>query len=326
MERRVRVGLTAPFRRENQGLIEQRILGGNVRYLNIVAFDWTNGVTSGVYDDAMRFLRDGDAIIIDVRQNAGGFPDAVHYLLSHFVEPNTLFVTFYEGTKATPLRSVRDLPAGRIKGKPIFVLTGPVTASAAEELAYQIANRKLGEVVGEPTAGAGNQSDVFPIAGGFVLSLSTARAIDAITNSNWEGVGVPPTIVSPVGSAMLIAHVRALEQLALSASTDDQIRLRWESRIARARVAPPMMTAAALARYVGSYGDRHVTSRDGTLYWKRGAQAEIEMQVLGDDWFLLGATGGQAHFIAENGRVTSVVISRPDGDGAAIPRSAIPAR
>ena len=36
----------------------------------------------------MAFLAGGDAVIIDVRPNGGGSPDAVRYAVSHFIEPN----------------------------------------------------------------------------------------------------------------------------------------------------------------------------------------------------------------------------------------------
>ena len=40
-------------------------------------------------------------------------------------------------------------------GKPLYVLTGGSSASAAEEFIGHVAGFKLGELVGETTAGAG---------------------------------------------------------------------------------------------------------------------------------------------------------------------------
>ena len=62
----------------------------------------------------MRFLRGGDAVIIDLRRNGGGSPDAVQYLVSHFLEPNRPLVTFY--MRRQPGRHVGD--AGRASGRP----------------------------------------------------------------------------------------------------------------------------------------------------------------------------------------------------------------
>jgi hypothetical protein len=89
-----------------------------------------------------------------------------------------------------------------------------------------------------------------------------ARPIDAVTKTNWEGVGVKPT-VAPVTSALKTAHVRALELLTRRATAIDRRRLAWESRIARARLRPPRIDAATFARYAGMYGDRRVTQREG---------------------------------------------------------------
>ena len=85
--------------RNHHGLSEMRILAGNVRYLRIRGLEWVPDVTGQAYDDAMRFLRDGDALIIDLRGNGGGDGAAVRYLVSHFVDDNTLLVTFLEAAK-----------------------------------------------------------------------------------------------------------------------------------------------------------------------------------------------------------------------------------
>jgi hypothetical protein len=56
--------------REHHGLTELRVLPGNVRYLRITGFQWVLDETGEAYDDAMRFLKDGDAVIIDLREQA----------------------------------------------------------------------------------------------------------------------------------------------------------------------------------------------------------------------------------------------------------------
>ena len=84
----------------HHGITELRVLPGNVRYMKVAAFFWTEGETTRAYDDAVRFLKDGEAIVIDVRGNGGGDALAVRYLVSHFVGPNKLLLTFLEGGKA----------------------------------------------------------------------------------------------------------------------------------------------------------------------------------------------------------------------------------
>ena len=309
------------FARENHGLVEQKILAGNVRYLNIVAFDWTDGVSAFAYDDALRFLRGGDAVVIDLRENAGGIPDAVRYLLSYFAEPRELIATFYQGTTVTELRTLDRIPGGRFARTPLYVLTSGRTASAAEAFAYYVSSRGIGEIIGERSAGAGNIKDDFPIDPGFVLSVSVARSVDPVTLSNWEGVGVAPTVATPASQALAAAHVRALERLSADtrASTNQEFTLAL--RLARARWQPSQIGTEGLTRYAGTYGDRRIWVEGDRLYWRRGDQTPIRLEPLGDHWFLLGDTQNQARFAIRDDRSVSVTISRPDGDGAAIARS-----
>ena len=124
-------------RRRNYGFEELRILGGNVRYVKITNFMWLNDVTGRTIDDVARFLRDGDAIVIDLRGNGGGDARAVQYLVSHFLNKDELLMTFddrMEGTM-TQSRVLANLPSGRIIGKPIYVLIDGGVGSAAEEFA-----------------------------------------------------------------------------------------------------------------------------------------------------------------------------------------------
>jgi hypothetical protein len=83
--------------RRNHGVSEMKMLPGHIRYVAIDGFMWTGPKSAAAYELAMRFLKDGDAAIIDLRRNGGGSPDAVQYVISHFLPPNTPIVTFHMG-------------------------------------------------------------------------------------------------------------------------------------------------------------------------------------------------------------------------------------
>src|ERR1044072_604878 len=53
----------------NHGIVQLKVLPGNIRYMETVGFFWGGKKTAEAYDNAMRFLRDGDAVIIDMRRN-----------------------------------------------------------------------------------------------------------------------------------------------------------------------------------------------------------------------------------------------------------------
>ena len=88
------------------------------------------------------------------------------------------------------------LRAPSLIGKPLYVLTSGGSASAAEEFIGHVAGYKLGELVGERTAGAGFRNEFFPLPGGMVISISVGQAILASTGKGWEAVGFTPDTVT----------------------------------------------------------------------------------------------------------------------------------
>ena len=201
--------------RMHHGITELRVLPGNVRYMKVQAFFWTEGQTSRAYDDAVRFLKDGEAIVIDLRGNGGGDALAVRYLASHFVEPGKLLLTFLEGGKPPEeSRALADLPSGRLTGKPLYVLIDKRCGSACEDFAYAVQQFKLGELVGAATAGAANNNRLAPIPPGFVISVSNGRPVHPVSGTNWEGVGVAPDVAVDPAQALETAQARAKTKLA----------------------------------------------------------------------------------------------------------------
>ena len=196
--------------RDNFGIHRLEILPGNVRYLKYDAFDWVGDPSANALDRAIDFLSAGDAIIIDLRENGGGNPAAVRYLASAFTDPGRRLTAFYMGNHP-PVASdaLTEGPVGRLKGKPLYVLTSNETASAAEGFTGVIAGYRLGEIVGQNTAGAGFRNDLFPLADGFFASVSIGRAVLASTGKDWESVGIAPTIPVEPAKALDVALQRA---------------------------------------------------------------------------------------------------------------------
>jgi hypothetical protein len=264
----------AAARRSNNGLTEMRILPGNVRYLRINQFHWVADRTGQAYDDAMRFLRDGDAVIIDMRGNGGGDHAAVRYLLSHFMKPDQLDITFLEaGEEPVQSRTLDHLPAGRLTGKPLYVLTSPQVGSAAEAFAYDVQQFHLGTLVGSTTAGAANNNTFVPIAPGFMLSISYGRPVHPVSGTNWEGVGVSPDVAVDPATALDAAAALALGGLLERADADPVDRAGWEwARVgAEARLHPVTVAPEALERLTGRYGGRVILLEDGVLFWRRAS-------------------------------------------------------
>jgi hypothetical protein len=258
--------------RDNHGLTEMKILPGNVRYLRIAGFEWIEDQTGAAYDGAMRFLRDGDAVIIDLRGNGGGSHAAVRYLLSHFMDGDTLDITFLEsGKDPIQSRTLEYLPAGRLKGKPLYVLISNQVGSGAEAFAYDVQQFHLGTLVGATTSGAANNNELSPIAPGFMLSCSHGRPVHPVSKTSWEGVGVKPDVATDPERALDVAQSLALANLLkrTDANPADRGDWAWARPMVEARLHPPVLSQARLRSLAGQYGDQRVLWRDGGLHYVR---------------------------------------------------------
>lgn len=265
--------------RNHYGLVETRLFPGNIRYLKITGFEWVEDETGTVYDDALRFLKDGDAVIIDVRGNGGGDHAAVRYLVSHFLAPDVLEMTFLQGSEIpVQSRTLSHLPAGRLTGKPLYVLIDGQSASAAEAFAYDVRQFALGELVGARTVGAANNNDILPIAPGFLLSVSDGRPVHPVSDTNWEGTGVTPDVETPSAEALTVARSRVLARLSAVPGVTPEALAEYDwSRVEVESLLHPVTHPTAKQRpLAGRYGREEersgvveVAFRDGALWLSR---------------------------------------------------------
>lgn len=276
---------SARARRENHGLTETKILPGNIRYLKINIFHWVEDESGQAYDDAVRFLKGGDAVILDLRGNGGGAAEAVNYLTSHFVKGDTLLLTFHRGSETPSQSRAQDyLPAGRLIGKPLYVLTDTGCFSACEEFAYHVEQFKLGELVGGKTGGGANNNDIIAVGPEFMLSISAGRPVHAISGTNWEGVGIKPAVEASSRQALDVALQRALTKLAASPGVSPEARdgYLWSLAEVEARITPPALSPQQLQAFVGRYGEVEVTVREGSLWYRRADRPERRLAPLND--------------------------------------------
>ena len=309
-----RDGFWAKIARDNnQGAVKLEVLDGNVRYMNYRGFFWAGEPTKVVIDQAMAFLRGGDAIIIDLRDNGGGSPEAVRYLASYFVPAGTRLVTFHL-KQDPPTSSIAEaVPGGVITGKPVYVLTSGHSASAAEEFASHVNGFGFGKLVGETTAGAAYRNSFYPVAGAYVLSLSVGLP-ELPKGGNWEGKGVAPAIAIAKDRALAAAQVDALTTLAEKAAPADRAELAWLATAAKARAADPV-PADKLGDYAGRYADgRTIALEGGTLRYHRAQGIESAMLPIGPDLFVLDADPRtHIRFQRKDGAITGIQFERMDG-------------
>lgn len=182
-------------------------LDGNVGYLRFDGFDDVE-LCAPTVAAAMTFLSGTRAMIIDLRQNGGGSPKMVALIASYLFDKRThLNDLWTRQTNATEEFWTSDSVAGRRFGgtKPVFVLTAARTFSGAEEFTNNLKVLKRATIVGETTGGGAHPVRGRRIDDHFLIGVPFARAINPVTHTNWEGVGVEPDVKVPAGDALKTA-------------------------------------------------------------------------------------------------------------------------
>lgn len=202
----------------NHGFERAERLQGNVGYLEIREFV-PSDLSRATASAAMAFLQDTDALVIDLRRNGGGDPDAVRYLCSYFfgAEPvllNTLVNR--EKDEREEWWTLRELPGKRYVDKPVFVIVGARTFSAAEEFAYDLQSLRRATIVGRTSGGGAHPVDRRVLVSDYSVMLPVARAENPVTKTNWEGVGVVPEVDVAEDAALDRAWGLALAELSKS--------------------------------------------------------------------------------------------------------------
>ncbi|MEO6155979.1 MAG: S41 family peptidase, partial [Thermomonas sp.] len=205
------------------GIDSVKRLPGNVGYLELRGFGPTAMVGAAI-SGAMTLLSGTDALILDLRRNGGGEPETVAYLMSHFFAPgderhlNDLY--FRAGDKTHQYWT--SAAVGPRYTRPVYVLTSGRTFSGGEECAYDFQTQKRAKIVGETTGGGANPGDGYAIAKGYAAFIPNGRAINPITKTNWEHVGVKPDISVPAADAQKVAHAAILRELIAATNSQEE--------------------------------------------------------------------------------------------------------
>jgi Peptidase family S41/N-terminal domain of Peptidase_S41 in eukaryotic IRBP len=201
---------TGPTFSSEGGIVRADKLPVGVGYLEVTSFP-SPDLFKPSTDRAMAALADSRALIIDLRRNGGGSPASVSYLVSHFVQPGARvhvndFINRKAGTLEFSTQEFWTSPTpNSFAGKAVYVLTSGDTFSGGEEFAYDMQALKLATIVGETTSGGANPAGMTLIGAGMAIIVPYGRALNPITQTNWEGVGVKPDVVAPRADALKVA-------------------------------------------------------------------------------------------------------------------------
>ncbi|HEY9878923.1 MAG TPA: S41 family peptidase [Leptolyngbyaceae cyanobacterium] len=226
---------------KNFGFYKVERLEGNIGYLDLRGF-LPPELAGEAAISAMNFLSNTDALVIDLRQNGGGSPNMVALLSSYLFDDQPVHLNDLhwrerndDGTFQVRVEqhwTLPYVPGKRYLDKPVYLLTSSFTFSAAEEFTNNLKQLKRATIIGETTGGGANPGRLQPLNENFGLFVPTGRAVNPITQTNWEGTGVEPDTKVTSDQAFDVAYLAALKGV-LAQTTEPEFVEELRSAIAK---------------------------------------------------------------------------------------------
>jgi C-terminal processing protease CtpA/Prc len=164
----------------------------------------------------MSFVANADALIFDLRENHGGDPSMVDFMVSYlFRQPTHINdLAARDDNETHQYWTLPWVPGQRFIDKPVYVLTSHGTFSGGEEFTFDLKTQKRATIVGEVTGGGAHPVRGMPAGDHFTIGVPFARPINPVTKGDWEGTGVEPDVKVSAADALAAAEKLAAEKLA----------------------------------------------------------------------------------------------------------------
>jgi C-terminal processing protease CtpA/Prc len=184
--------------------MEFGVLEANIGYVALNTFGNRRIVAD--FDSLFTEIETTDALVLDLRSNTGGNGD-IGYDILGFLTDRPFKTTMGRARTYNPLSRVKGKqqtweeipphdwqPAGsKFYAKPVAVLIGPQTGSAAEDFCAAFAAMERGPLIGAPTAGTTGQPLVYSLPGGGSGIVCTVQVFSP-DGSQFVGSGIQPEI------------------------------------------------------------------------------------------------------------------------------------
>jgi hypothetical protein len=259
--------LKARWRMNNFGFKSLDHLDGNIGYLKMNEFAdarWGRDTAVGV----MHFFANSDALIIDLRDNRGGYGSMITLMLSYFFDESTHIGSRYIRRQDFTRQewTTDHVDGSKLTDTDLYVLTSRRTFSAAEAFAFRLQGMKRAVIVGENTAGGGHT--VESVTNGthkIVARIPDSRAFDPVTGKGFEGTGIVPDLRVSRDDAFEEAYILALRNLSKKAQGERKMELAWRADYRQVHYKPYEIDTGALEKMAGSYKTLKVVYENGRL-------------------------------------------------------------
>ena len=137
-------------------------------------------------------------LILDMRNNPGGYLYSSRDLISHFLLKDTVFVnmSFADGTKETE----KSLGGGELKKYPLVILLNEGSASASEIAALALKDLNMAKIVGATSYGKGKIQEIITYTDYSSLKISIAKWTSPL-GTYIDNVGITPDYIINITDA-----------------------------------------------------------------------------------------------------------------------------
>jgi hypothetical protein len=303
---------------------EIKILPGNIGYLEIKNFERSSinrkknreriPITS-----VMEFLKNTNSIIIDLRDNQGGYIKQAARFCSFFSPGvNNYFITAEwhyrydssgvekEMSAAEKIYTDKDISNSFARSKNIYILTSQRTFSAAEMTTYKIKNYKPEAIViGEKTSGGGNGHSGATTEKNFSAVIPYLKCFDE-QNGNYsiEANGIVPDIVVAADSALVMAY-----QMAVKGSRLTDNKTRYFRKVSVPVIVNEQYFSKKYQDYVGDYRKMQITIEDNKLFIVYDNYEKAQLYPEATDYFNAKGVGYVKFLRDSSGRVSEVELN-----------------
>lgn len=174
----------------------------SIAYIALTRFgDNTNADWNKAVDEIVAARKSGRnvaGLVLDMRNNPGGYLDGAVYIASEFIRSGT--VVSQQNTDGSRDNFPVDR-RGKLTDIPIVVLVNKGSASAAEIVAGALRDTGRATIVGETTFGKGTVQTPFDVTGGAAVHITTGKWLlpsgESISDKGIE----PDTTIAPAENA-----------------------------------------------------------------------------------------------------------------------------
>ncbi len=182
--------------------VDWKVIDKNILDLQLYSFnqnteaDFQKAVTAGISDGAT-------GMILDLRNNPGGYLNVAVDLASYFIPANTPIVTEEnaEGAKQVIKAGYNQ----SLLKMPVVILINGGSASASEILSGAMRDDRGTLLIGEKSFGKGVVQEIFPLSDGASIKVTIAKWLTP--DGTWvNGKGLTPDYAVPITDTEIATH------------------------------------------------------------------------------------------------------------------------